>query len=340
MRRHVEIITVISGIVFALFFLIGCAPQITCEAPNVMVGNTCCLDIDENDECDSVDELEAVIEEEPSPEPEAKPAPAAQDSAEEQFAAAFESSWNKKNFNALYKMMDSSYKRKYSQEEFNFLMKRINEMTGVQSVSFKSMIGNNMEYIVTTGDDKLKVRGEVVKQDDGLKHKPFFIFVDPSVEEACRDEECYFSYVKITGNRNFCDRTGDRREECLSMFGVAKDLLAKMDDCVEIKEYYTKVDCLSELALDEKSIEPCWRIDYDKQRFECMGEVAAIDKDPALCKEYVDSHSIPGTRLQHAHCIMGYVRVTSDNDACKLIERKDDVVVGAMVENCDRLKFT
>jgi hypothetical protein len=99
------------------------------------------------------------------------------------------------------------------------------------------------------------------------------------------------------------------------------------------------VECLSRLAVNENSIEPCWQATHDKQIFECMGQVAAARDDADVCQEFVDSKGYPGTRLQHAYCITGYVRETSDTSACSLIDRRGDVVLGAMQEGCSNLNF-
>jgi len=102
---------------------------------------------------------------------------------------------------------------------------------------------------------------------------------------------------------------------------------------------YSRAECLTQLAVNENDVEPCWQASHDKQIFECMGEVAAARKDVDECVDFISSRGYPGNRLQHAYCIVGYVRVTTDTDACDDIDRRDDIVLGAMQEGCYKLNF-
>jgi len=217
-------------------------------------------------------------------------------------------------------------------------MKRADSKAGIKLVSFKDTNPDNIEYIVTA-DEKIRVFGGLSTKDGKIVHEPFYIFKDIDVKNICETEECFVDYAKLTGVRSYCELAGEMRMNCLEWFGSDSALVNKIDDCTKIKDVYGRNDCLIRLAKAEKSIEPCQANEFDKQTYECMGEVAAIDNNASLCKDYVNSKSLPGTKLQHAYCIMGYVRVTSDNKACQLIDHRDDVVLGAMVENCDRLKF-
>ncbi|MFC1722685.1 hypothetical protein ACFL0V_00955 [Nanoarchaeota archaeon] len=65
-------ISVLCLIVCAsLLFVVGCTPQIKCEAPSKIIGNKCCVDMNDNNVCDSEEEIpEVEVEEEPEPEPE------------------------------------------------------------------------------------------------------------------------------------------------------------------------------------------------------------------------------------------------------------------------------
>jgi hypothetical protein len=68
-----------------------------------------------------------------------------------------------------------------------------------------------------------------------------------------------------------------------------------------------------------------------------MGEVAAARNNVDECSDFVASRGYPGTRLQRAYCITRYVQKTGDTEACVKIDRRDDVVLGAMQEQCYKI---
>ncbi len=337
--RHEVFLLFLFMILSVSILASGCSPKISCEEPNVLIGSSCCLDVNHDGRCDSATQMK-----EPDkhiPEVIDKPTHRINEPLpEELFAKKFESDWNKRNFNALYTKFSDDLQRKWSREEFNFMLKRLQVLKGIESVSFKGMIGNKAEFIVTLKDDKERTAGEVVKEGDEFKIRPFYIFDDLDINNICSDDECFSSFAKMSGNKQLCESAGELKDSCLEHFSDKNTLSKEIDYCTAIKDFYSKVDCLDNLAVKEKNIEPCWHNEYDEQIYGCMGLVAAIDDDPKLCKEYASSRGFPATRLQNAYCIMGFVSKTLNNSACSLIDRRDDVVLGAMAENCDNLRFS
>ncbi|MBW2971494.1 hypothetical protein KY359_00515 [Candidatus Woesearchaeota archaeon] len=332
------------GILFVVFlalFAAGCAQQMTCAPPNVMVGDTCCLDADDNSVCDTWEE--AAEEEEPE-----LVYSSAENAAEteeevdayENFAETFAQTWDRKSYTALHNLFVKDLRMKYSSQEFNFLARKIDAKLGTGSVSLVGVEGDTAEYKVMVDGKSQKFFADIDDESGGLKHEAFYFFEELTADSACgEDDECYFSYAKISGDRNYCDKAGELRVSCVEMFGVSKDITAKIDNCLEITEYYSRSDCLTQLAVDENNIEPCWEAGQDKQVFECMGEVAAAREDVGDCKAFIASRGYPGTRLQHTYCVLGYVRETADTDACAEIDRRGDIMLGAMQEGCYKLSF-
>ena len=322
-------------IIFALTAA-GCAERMVCSPPNTLIGNTCCLDIDSDNVCD------APVEEEPEvvlAEPEEQETDPEQEKIDA-FAETFASTWNRKSYTALHKLFVKDTRMRISSQEFNFLARRIDSDLGIEQVSLLGVDGDVATYELTFPDQTILVSGDLDKEGEGYVHDAFYFFDDVSADAACgSDAECFMDFALISGDRNYCDNAGEFKADCVAEFGVTNDITEKIDDCVAITEYYGRAECLTRTAVNENDIEPCWQAGQDKQMFECMGEVAAARKDVDECPDFVAAKGLSGTRLQVTYCILGYVRVTTDTTACAKIDRRDDVMLGAMQEGCYKLSF-
>lgn len=318
-------------ILSALLMLSGCGERMVCAEPNVLMGDVCCLDADGNGVCDTWEEEEEEEDAVP-PEPDVDPAVA-------EFAETFADTWNRDSYTALHGLFVKDYRLKYASKEFNFLARRADAALGIRGVELLEVGDSTATYRVLLENSSLTVSADVFMEDGGCLHGPFYFFEGLDAGSACTYDRCFMDFAVLTGDRNYCDFAGELKAECMDRFGLSKGLTEKIDDCMEVREYYSRAECLTQVAVKENDIEPCWHADYDKQIYECMGEVAAARKDVDECGRFVSSRGYPGTRLQHAYCIAGYVRTTADTDACAKIDRRDDVVLGAMQENCYKLNF-
>ena len=310
----------------------GCAEEIVCASPNVLIGDVCCLDADGNSVCDTWEEEEQEL----VPEEPAEKSPEQEEM--EGFAGTFASTWNRKSYNALRNLFVDDYRLKFSGQEFNFLARKADARLGIGDIELLGLDGDTAEYEVSLPSESIIVSADIDEEDGEYRHDEFFFFTDLSAETACgEDGRCFMDFALLSGDRNHCDNAGDFRAECVERFGVSKDITAKIDDCMEILEYYTRAECLSQVAVKENTVEPCWEAGFDKQIFECMGEVAAARNNVDECNDFVASRGYPGSRLQKAYCITSYVRKTGDTEACVKIDRRDDVVLGAMQEQCYKI---
>jgi hypothetical protein len=330
----------------AMVFLLaaGCGPRMICSAPNVVIGNSCCMDADGDNACDSVVETREQVEVQVPAEPVVEEEPQAVWeellSPYESFAETFASTWDNKGYNALRNLFVKDYRLRFSQNEFGFLARKVDAQLGIRQVRLIDVDGGTARYELLLPDKKLTVYAGIVEESGVYRHEPFYLFGNLSADSACLDDgSCYMSFAVISGNRNYCDKAGSLKAECVEKFGVSKTMTQMIDECVEITEYYTRADCLTQLAQDENDIEPCWRAGYDKQVFECMGLVAALRENVDECDRFVAAKGYPGTRLQKTYCILGYVKETTDTDACAKIDRRGDIMLGAMQEGCYKLSF-
>lgn len=323
--------------------LFGCAqkqPAVICSAPNVLIGNVCCLDADSNSVCDTrevKEEPKKVVEKE---ELDVQPV----EDALQTFANDFEKTWNRKSYTALHGMFEKNYRLRFSPQEFNFLARKMDAKLGIQSVSIyrteKTADGTVVKFQIELPEEKKIVSAEVRTEGDLYKFASFDFFDDLSADAVCEgNESCYDTMAAITSNRNYCDKAGSLKAECIERFGVAKSITSKIDECTSIVDLYGVAECLTSVAVKENVVEPCWHNEYDKQTYECIGEVAAARADVNECNTLVASRGMPGSRLQKTYCILAYVRVTADTDACAKIDRRDDVMLGSMQEGCYRLQF-
>ncbi|MBW2966891.1 hypothetical protein KY362_00230 [Candidatus Woesearchaeota archaeon] len=329
----------VAVMLLVLMVVFGCARQVQCAEPNVLIGNTCCLDADSNNLCDSWEEED----EEPVvivPEEEYVP-PAPEEDPVEDFAEVFVDTWNRKSYTALHSLFVKDVRMRFSSKEFNFLARKIDAQLGIVDISIVEVDDDSVKYsVLLEGGKKQTFVADVDEEDGEFMHDGFYFFDSMDAEGACgSDEACYVSFAVISGNRNHCDNAGALKPDCVAKFGVSKGITAKIDECMEITEYYGRAECLAQVAVKENSIEPCWEAGQDKQVFECMGEVAAMREDVDECDEFVASRGYPGTRLQTTYCILGYVRETMDTTACAKIDRRSDVVLGALQEGCYKLHF-
>jgi hypothetical protein len=331
----------------SVLVLAGCAKQLVCGPPSVIIGNSCCFDEDKDNVCDAageekvVDEKPAVVEEETlAAVPEEVGSGSADDSDAGSFADTFAGTWNRKSYTALRNLFVDDLKLKFSSSEFNFIARKIDASEGIRSVSFEGMDGDNAEYLLAFADRKVSVYARVVETDGGYRHEPFYFFTNMSADAACgSDGSCFMSFAVISGDQNYCKKTGSLKAECIEAFGVSKTITAQIDTCMAISEYYTRVECLNKVAVAENNPEPCWQATYDKQIFECMGKIAAARENVDECPKLVESKGYAGTRLQDTYCILSYVKETHDLDACAKIDRRDDVVLGSLQEGCYYLRF-
>ena len=321
-------------LIIVLLVIAGCAQKMVCSAPNVLIGDVCCLDADDNDICDTWEEEEDV---EIIREPEEM---SAEQQAMDDFAEIFVDTWNRKSYNALRSLFVDDYSMRFSAKEFNFLARKADALLGIESIELSGLEGDTADYTVHLADQSVVVSAYLDREDDTYKHEPFYFFKELSADYACGNEsECFMDFAVISGDKNYCDKAGDFKAECVEKFGVSKSITAKIDDCLDVMEYYSRAECLFQVAVKENNIEPCWQAGYDKQIYECMGEVAAARKNVDECDRFVASRGYPGTRLQKAYCIVGYVRVTTNTSACAKIDRRDDVILGSMQEACYRMEF-
>ena len=70
-----------------------------------------------------------------------------------------------------------------------------------------------------------------------------------------------------------------------------------------------------------------------------MGIVAAKRQSSFECEKLVELSGFGGTRLQKAYCVLEYVKQTMNKTACREIDRRKDVVIGAMYEECMKLEI-
>ncbi|MBN1544650.1 hypothetical protein JW898_04260 [Candidatus Woesearchaeota archaeon] len=334
----------VFGMVFLfslMVFAAGCGQKVVCAPPNVMIGDTCCLDADGNGLCDAWQEKES--EQEPEivyTEPAAEEPVSEAAGGEVSFAETFAQTWDRKSYTALRNLFVKDVMLRYSPQEFNFLARRVDSKLGITSVSLVGVEDGAAQYKVYVGSKSTYVSADIDGEDGGFRHDSFYLFDDLTADAACGDDSsCFMSFAKLSGDRNYCDKAGSLKIDCLSQFGVSKSIIEKIDGCIDILEYYGRAECLTRLAVNENDIEPCWQAGQDKQVFECMGEVAAARKNVDECDAFVSSRGYPGTRLQKTYCILGYVRKTADTDACAKIDRRGDVMLGAMQEGCYKLSF-
>jgi len=344
MKRLRHVLVLFS--VIALFFVLGCGrqvqPEVICAAPNVVLGNTCCLDANENYICDTKEQVE--VKEVVKKPVVSEAAPSEEESALHQFAESFAKAWNKKSYNALHGLFEKNYRLRFPSQEFNFLARKMDAMLGITEVSLMSVETvsgkSTANFLVTTNGENEVYSATIRVEGTDYKMDSFYFFDNLTADAVCAgNDSCFLSYARISDNRNYCDKAGEFRADCIAEFGVGKTLTARIDDCVSMVDFYAVSDCLTSLALKENVVEPCWHNEFDKQTFECMGELAAARKNVEECNTLVSSRGFPGSRLQKTYCILAYVKVSADTDACAKIDRRDDVMLGSMQEGCYRLLF-
>lgn len=349
-----------TGIVFLLLFFVfavGCGQSLICSPPNKIISNTCCVDSNNNNVCDndeareetekeadiSIDEEKIRESKEKSEEETAEQGMKEVEEGQEEykeFAETFVKTWNRKSYNALHQLFIKNYKLKFLPQEFNFLARKMDANLKIQVIKIKEVSENKAVYEIQLEDGVVSASSGIEIEDGKYKHAPFYFFEELNVEDACAgDGKCFMDFAIISNNKNLCNSAADKKADCVAHFGVSKSVSARIDDCLQITEYYSKTDCLTELAKAENTIEPCWQATYDKQIYECMGAVAAARKNVEECTAFVASHGYPGTKLQKAYCILNYVRITSETTACSEIDRRGDVVLGALQEGCYNMNF-
>ena len=326
---------VLATILIFTLLAAGCAQEIVCAPPNKIIDGVCCTDSNDDGNCDTPDDIPAE-----KPQQETADDLAESPSGIEEFADKFAKAWNTKSYNTLYNFFDRNYRLKYKQQEFNYMARKADANLQINRVRLQKVEDNEAFYTVTEGTTERTVVAETVTEDGNYRHTAFYFFEDIDADSVCiDDDDCFMELAVIPQNINLCHKAGELRLDCLDTLGTSKTLQAKIDTCTAMKDYYTKVECLNDMAVKENTFEPCWEAEFNKQKFMCMGYVVAKRGDPAECKEAVASKGYVATREQHAYCILGYVKETHDTTACKLIDRKDDEVVGAMQESCYKENF-
>ena len=143
-------------------------------------------------------------------------------------------------------------------------------------------------------------------------------------------------YAILTKDSSYCSKAGTYLIECEEKLGIRKNIKSLTTECKEITDYQAKAACLTIAAVETNMSKPCWDADYDRQRFDCIGKVAAKRKNIRECDRIIDSIG-GGTRLQKAYCVFGYVKQTNDTTACKEIDRRKDIVIGPLAEECTKI---
>ena len=241
--------------VIGCFFLIlttviltGCAQQMVCAPPNILVDNACCLDSDDNGVCDTWEEEDIpVIKtiEEVLPE----------DTAMLEFAETFVDTWNRKSYNALRNLFVKNYRLKYSPQEFNFLARQTDKILEVGSIILLDVVDDTARFKVEAGVTSSIVPSYIDEEDGDYKFDSFYMFTDLSAESACEgDNQCFMDFAVLSGDRNYCNMAGELKADCTAKFGVSKDISEKIDDCIDILEYYSKTECLPQVAVKENNI--------------------------------------------------------------------------------------
>lgn len=312
----------------SLLLVVGCTPAMVCVEPNKIIDNTCCIDNDNDNICD-----EDIIIEEHEPEVEEITIEVLPSEAEV-FAEKFRETWEKNSYTALQNLFETNYRMKDSSAEFNFLARRIDENLQLTKIVVEKVYKDEVTFLVTEKGNKKRVVTELIKEGSNYKAKAFYFFETIDVESACQTNECFVEFARISGNSNVCELAGELRLDCLEEMGQSKDIVTKTDECLDISEYYTRVECLTDLAVKEQIYEPCFQATYNKQIYTCVGDVVGKHAEAEDCETAVEADGHTASREQHAYCILAYVKETHDTDACDLIDRRDDTMLGSMQECC------
>jgi hypothetical protein len=195
-------------VVFAVLALSGCAQKLVCGPPNSIIGNSCCLDADSNNVCDSKEEQEEV--ELIIPEPEVSLEEQEEQNGIEMAAETFANTWDRKSYNALRNLFIKNYALRFNANEFNFLARKMDSSLGIQGVSLKSVDGDTAQYEIVLPKKTIVVSADIDEEDDEYLHEPFYFFTDLTPEAACGDDSsCFMDYALVSKDHNYCAFAGE-----------------------------------------------------------------------------------------------------------------------------------
>ena len=117
-----------------MFVLGGCQQKIMCNKPYILIGNSCCLDKNDNKICDN-DEMEQFQKNETAAVDLKKPA--------ETTALRFERAWEAKDWSPMYDLFTDNLKKLKSKERFTKIATRLSS--------------GEKPYIIRLNDVKVKL---------------------------------------------------------------------------------------------------------------------------------------------------------------------------------------
>jgi hypothetical protein len=324
-----------------------------CPLPNKEIAGECCIDQNMNDLCDK-DEPEVL--------------PPGQEEVSEplmDFAKTFASFWNRQDYKTLHQLFTFDYRDEMSDEQFAFLATQRHKIKAITKVEIEQVGSKEIKYKISTEDDTvLHVTAEVAQEGLDWKHLPFFYFENMDYASVCIDAgnnvklkecglslndrnktgciddtryQCFMNYAIISEDASMCDSAGYYKPDCLMRIGEFVPLKDRIDLCGRYTDDVERSDCLTEVAKEFKSGEPCAKLEFDQQRYSCYGFVAGAMNDVALCKEFVNSHGYYNNRYKEGLCILSFVETTGNRTACQLIEARDSSMIGSLKETCSRI---
>jgi len=333
-----------------LLVLVGCAPpvELPCPLPNKQVGDTCCLDQDNDGVCDQDTPAK--------PEPLVEPNEPARN-----FGKTFISFWSRKDFKTLYELFTSDLQDSMTKTEFEYFASIRHELDEIKKVELEQVSKNQLKYRVITEDATLHVVADIVQEGEDWKHTPFFFFENLDLENVCRDKgemiklkdcdlplntrdrigcildttySCFMDFAVLTEDAQYCDEAGHHKTLCLQRLGEDVPLEDQIIFCQNHADYHDEWDCLINLGKEYVAEEPCALLEYDIQRYECFGHVAAGREDASLCEEFVLEYDFYVDKLKEAYCLKTYAEELDDESICHEIITGDNTRIGDLKEKC------
>jgi hypothetical protein len=344
MRKY-QIIALL--ILVAAISISACTTQkILCEPPNAVIDNTCCLDTNKNNVCDSKEDL-TTSETQDSEEEETQESAttttqtAAQTAdAKKEFANAFAKAWELEKFDQLYDMFTNDLRDKMSKEEFVWLANKKNAQLKLEEVNVYKVSGDTIDYDLIGDDPSIKnsARGSIVLSAGKYYHRPFNYFKTLSAADVCEDNpQCVVDYARKFERPDLCEQAGSLRINCMELFGAKFTFEDERETCNSIPDYMDRADCIQSISIKYVKEDACWDLTEDPQLFKCLGHVAGVKKNPQLCWDYMANFTFVNDKLKHAYCIYGYVEETKDYTQCKEMSHGGSVLIGSMEEECYHL---
>ena len=339
-NKQTAIIATIFALSFLLLGLSACTTQkIYCQEPNTVIDNTCCLDIDKNNECDP--QKTASQETTPSQEiSSTSEQTLSKDDAQNAFAQHFADAWTKQDFKEIYTLFTDNYRDQISQDEFVWLAAKKNKQLGITKVNVYRVFGDTIEYDLVQNDPRIKnsARGSFVSVNGKYYHRPFNYFRTLEVSDVCENvSSCILSYAEEFQKPEVCDLAGSQRIECKESFGKTFTFEDERVTCNQVHDYFEKSACILNVSLKYAREDACWDLSQDPQLFTCLGHIAALRQNVELCWEYMKNFTFAGDTVKHAYCIYGYVDQTKDHTKCKKMEHRGNILIGHLEEECNTL---